>query len=617
MQKFSHFTVALLFALGCTDPQPPPPSEPPPPVPNESLCTLPSAPDVWEEGPAPLCLKGGWCFSQPSPQGFQLSGLAGVSGDDLWAAGEGRLLLHWDGVTYSARTSPAEGRIFKLWGLSANDIWGAGERGTLIHWDGKTWARVCSPTQGALTTISGTAPDDVWAAGGDGEDLLHFNGKVWSTVELADTVDPMAVFAVARDDVWVSGRFGGLAHWNGQAWTRFSELSSIARGYHLVKIWGTSSTNIWAHGDFQFDYEPPVRFRYFHWDGSTWTGMTSVDGIVGIEGLTPDNGWGGDGNDLFHWDGNTWHKLGPRNADAKLATPDGYYGLEMHAMMRWSDGAWVTLDGSPPPEQQWRIQRIVQRTPDDVWAVGDFGFALHFDGGRWTQVQTPATSTDERLGGLSVLSSREAWATGSLGSLLHWDGASWARFPAARPLNTVLVDVWGAATDDVWAVTPGNLLHYDGAQWSEYAFPETTTFARIHGTSPQDVWLFSGYGQVWHWDGIAWTQRPSGLPGSPHGVWVGAVDDVWTTHWQGRMTHWDGTAWTDIRTGADSDLGHVAGSGRNDVWATVPNSGVLHWDGVSWSQHSPPLPLGITTVESRAPGEVWIGSDKGLLRYTQ
>jgi hypothetical protein len=612
MQVFSRFTAAFLCALGCSDPRPPP-NEPLPPVPNESLCTLPSAPDVWDEGPAPLCLKGGWCFSHPYPQGFQLSGLAGVSGDDLWAAGEGRLLLHWDGASYRARTSPAEGRIFKLWGLSANDIWGAGEGGTLIHWDGKTWARVCSPTQVPLTTFSGTAPDDVWVAGGD---LLHFNGQAWSTVELAGTIEPLAVFAVARDDVWVSGRFGAVAHWNGEEWTGSSDLPSIASAYHLRAIWGTGPTNLWAHGVPAFDGGPQFKDRVFHWDGSAWTAMASEDGIVGIEGLTPGNGWGSDGKEVFHWDGTAWHNLGPQNATAKLATPDGYYGLNMHTMMRWSDRAWGTLDGSPNPVQSRPVRRIVQRTPDDVWAVGDSGLALHFDGVRWTQAQTPATAAIEMLGGLTVISSREAWATGSRGSLLHWDGTSWASVPSARPPNTVLVDVWGAATDDVWAATTGHLLHYDGTQWSEYAFPEPAYFARIHGTSPQDVWLVAADTQVWHWDGIAWTRRPSHSTSKRYGVWAGAVDDVWTTRGGGWMTHWDGTAWTDIRTGVPGSDGHVTGSGRDDVWVTVSNSGLVRWDGAIWSQHSPPLSPGFTTVESRAPGEVWIGSDKGILHYT-
>jgi hypothetical protein len=531
MQVFSRFTAALLCALGCSDPRPPP-SEPPPPVLNESLCTLPSAPDAWEEGPAPFCLKGGWCFSHPSPQGFPLSALAGVSGDDLWAAGEGRLLLHWDGASYMARSSPAEGRILDLWGLSANDIWGAGEGGTLIHWDGKTWARVCSPTQASLKTISGTAPDDVWVAGGSvypqvrDNTLLHFDGQVWSTVEVAGIVQPLAVFALARDDVWVSGHNGAVAHWNGSQWTRQS-LPSIAFSYQFRSIWGTGPTNLWANGHSTLDY----------------------------------------------------------------------------------------VDGSPKPVQSGAVRRIVQRTPDDVWAVGDLGLALHFDGVRWTQAQPPAVGI-EMLGGLTVISSREAWATGTRGSLLHWDGTSWASVPSAKPPNTPLVDVWGAATDDVWAATTGNLLHYDGTQWSEYAFPEPAYFARIHGTSPQDVWLVADDTQVWHWDGIAWTRRPSHSTSPRYGVWARAVDDVWMTRGGGWMTHWDGTAWTDIRTGALGSLGHVTGSGRDDVWATVSHSGLVRWDGASWSQHSPPLSPGFTTVESRAPGEVWIGSDKGILYYT-
>ena len=150
-RPFVLLAVALLCAMSCKDSQPPPEEGPQPPpeqspcplpaapeVPPEGLCTLPAEPGVWQEGPSPLCLQGGWCFSYPTPQGFLLTDLVGASSSDLWASGEGRLLLHWDGSTYTARNSPAPGNIRALWRAGADDIWGVGDGGAIIHWDGQS-----------------------------------------------------------------------------------------------------------------------------------------------------------------------------------------------------------------------------------------------------------------------------------------------------------------------------------------------------------------------------------------------------------------------------------------------------------------------------------------------
>ena len=48
---------------------------------------------------------------------------------------------------------------------------------------------------------------------------------------------------------------------------------------------------------------------------------------------------------------------------------------------------------------------------------------------------------------------------GDASMIVHWNGTAWATFP--NKTDDLLRSVWGAASDDVWAVgNSGVILHY-------------------------------------------------------------------------------------------------------------------------------------------------------------
>jgi len=61
-------------------------------------------------------------------------------------------------------------------------------------------------------------------------------------------------------------------------------------------------------------------------------------------------------------------------------------------------------------------------SPRDVWAVGDHGTVLHFDGARWNAVPFPDQGDLIAVTG-SGPGSRRVWVGGR--ELLHYDGQTW------------------------------------------------------------------------------------------------------------------------------------------------------------------------------------------------
>ena len=90
----------------------------------------------------------------------------------------------------------------------------------------------------------------------------------------------------------------------------------------------------------------------------------------------------------------------------------------------------------------------------DIFAVGDFGTILHYDGSSWTYQDS---ATDQHLWGVWGSSGSEVFAVGHKGTIVRYDGSSWRA--EASGTTEGLQAVWGAGTS-MWAVgTAGVILH--------------------------------------------------------------------------------------------------------------------------------------------------------------
>ncbi|HCF61584.1 MAG TPA: hypothetical protein DFS52_26760, partial [Myxococcales bacterium] len=88
--------------------------------------------------------------------------------------------IRWDGSAWSALTLPPNTKsLLGVWGMHADDVWAVGNERTLLHWDGLTWVRhQMPPTELAIEHLDGvwgSASDDVWAVGSMGL-ILHWDG---------------------------------------------------------------------------------------------------------------------------------------------------------------------------------------------------------------------------------------------------------------------------------------------------------------------------------------------------------------------------------------------------------------------------------------------------------
>jgi hypothetical protein len=109
----------------------------------------------------------------------------GLSKSDIWSVGYAGLIRHFDGVTWTAKTSGTNEDLRVVHAFAPNDVWAAGANATLLHWNGAAWSAKAAPpvtlTDGArgITGLAGTGSNDLWASTSSGE-LFHFDGATWT-----------------------------------------------------------------------------------------------------------------------------------------------------------------------------------------------------------------------------------------------------------------------------------------------------------------------------------------------------------------------------------------------------------------------------------------------------
>ena len=189
--------------------------------------------------------------------------------------------------------------------------------------------------------------------------------------------------------------------------------------------------------------------------------------------------------------------------------------------------------------------------PDEVYAAGDEGVVLRFDGKALQMVGEPIKVLDRGSGFtghtkprptrvslryLWASSANDIYAAGKYACLLRFDGKKWKEVDigakqvwvrtSSRAGGTVLSrafgPIWGTSASDVWVrkevIQPGNLedylvnhvvMHFDGQKWrqTDVKVPlesvsnvgRTPIEPEVLAVSPKAIWRRFG-GALWQWD---------------------------------------------------------------------------------------------------------------------
>lgn len=194
---------------------------------------------------------------------------------------------------------------------------------------------------------------------------------------------------------------------------------------------------------------------------------------------------------------------------------------------------------------------VFARAADDVWAVGNRGALLHYDGSSWRAVDANTTADLEDIW---MASASDGWLVGRGGVIRRWNGTTWTTVASGTTAD--LFGVWGTAANDVWLVGNAVSKHWTGS-----------TLATAAVTTPSLTNVFAAGGNVFAVGG----------------------ENVWqlvTGTWSKRTS--DGPLFTSYSlTSIAGNESEAYALGRSYSIASGEDLG-YHFDGQGWTMHSDP-----------------------------
>ncbi len=163
--------------------------------------------------------------------------------------------------------------------------------------------------------------------------------------------------------------------------------------------------------------------------------------------------------------------------------------------------ARTTLGSSSPDTRNWVCSPLYDvwgAAEDDLYAVGNVGHLVHFDGKTWSALDVedwnPPSATTHDLNAIWGASDGGLVAVGRKGSIVQGRrGGELAR--AQSPVETDLKEVWGRSSSDVFAVGEGGtILHFDGTSWIQEQSGTELELTTVWGAGECDVMASSPRG---------------------------------------------------------------------------------------------------------------------------
>jgi hypothetical protein len=332
---------------------------------------------------------------------------------------------------------------------------------------------------------------------------------------------------------------------------------------------------------------------------------------------------------------------------------DQYGNVVANAVVSWTI---ETGNGSVSPAQSSTGDDGVARSTMTVGTTEGFNSAMASTGlaqpvrftarvilaQRWVPMSSPTSSNLNAIWGRSA---SDIFAVGDAGAIIHFDGSSWQTQSSGTSVS--LGRVWGLPNGKVYATNNADvLLEYDGTRWSRVTMP--TAPGQHHGITP-NMWVNSPTAAVANvndpyengeqdsimvWDGTIWTTAYRGVR-SATSPWMAPTGQILVGQSEvGRPgLLFDGTTW---RTGVwGGRTFNFAGASFNDVWVHGNRLAgcctLKHFNGsyvdfeypndyndlrepwfVSWEEIYLFNPRGVGGLHRLTPDDRTIGHDEGI-----
>jgi hypothetical protein len=564
-------SLILLAALSaaCVSTQDFPDDQPPPAAVDQPPGDQPDGGSIGDKKPEPIGTYE-WQWANPSPTGRTLYAISGSAENDVWVAGEGGTVSHWNGKIWDIKHRGPDGaRYFSVGAVSANEVWVAGELNgsvSVVHYDGKDWKESFPFAGSKFTGFSHGEGKRLFALVDWDIQELQSDGTWKSTDTKANDVfgAPQDLWVSSTGESWAILLGAKIMHLpaGSTTWEMVGPIAGMKSNTAGISISGAGA-KVCA---FYTSFASTGVSGYLTYDGSWHVAPTTTDVMPFVsDAHGAPSACFPDGSGLLTYGGYVVLASPTEAPGAHMA--DDFQGETLYAA--WSPGgtkafavgtlgAFVTrapgaISGAEAAPTVRKDMLAIDVALDGTVMAADSDQPDHSSGGdilfyRDGAFVTQLATTGQMMGpqipiGIAAVSEGDAWILANDGSQIgvaHWKNGAFGvtrmlgGFGGGQPLA-----IFAAAKDDVWITATKGAWHYDGTNWNDVAVD--ASYKSIHGSAPDDVWFVGD--AVAHWDGKNLSRV---LPDAYDGVWSSTKGRVWLWGAKGAVLY-DGKTSTPVQ----------------------------------------------------------------------
>ncbi|MFO0578302.1 MAG: hypothetical protein U1A78_30215 [Polyangia bacterium] len=413
-----------------------------------------------------------------------LTTIWGTADNNLYVGAQSGVIRRWNGTTWSIVNPFANYSIYAIWGTDANNVFAVGDvfftdpalkdatkrQATFLKWDGSKFVALdaTNAPKVAMFGLHGTSAQNLTAVGASGT-VVTYNAGTFKSSSNADILTGVAapvsgITGSSSGDLVAVGDWGTTLRYSGNAW-------SVIPTSPYVRFRGTSgsSDNLFAVAyDFTPGSEKPLAMK---WSGTAWAAETitgSTSDLRAVFSLGSGTAYAvGVSETVLKRSGTAWAKqtvalAGNAVLRSVWASGDTVWavggGNERDDVTMAPAKALLSMAGSPfqsvtLPATDRILRAVWGADPSNVFAVGDEGFVIRWDGSKWTQIPTQFFFS---LRGIWGRSASDFYVVGTSGAILHWDGKVFTQEDSGT--NNALLNVFGVGGNLYVTGTGGAIL---------------------------------------------------------------------------------------------------------------------------------------------------------------
>lgn len=304
----------------------------------------------------------------------------------------------------------------------------------------------------------------------------------------------------------------------------------------------------------------------------------------------------------------TWHNPLPQGNTLNAvwgSGPNDVFAVGNYGTILHYDGIeWQVIDSGTTQN----LNGVWGSNGDNVFAVGNGGTILHYDGAVWEPMSSGTTRDLNGIWGSSV---SDIFVVGSYGTIRRYDGSSWRSISSGTTNN--FNGIWGSAANDLFVVgDKGTIRRYDGSVWRAMSSNTSLNLLAIWGNSSSSVFV-TGDTTILRYNGSTWTEMSAGYlyPGGYNGVWGTSATNVYVSKTScdvvgcfGSVLRYNGATWDYAQTGSADHLVGIWGSSGSDIFVVGSAGIVLHYNGSSWTA-DPGIRTGLYGIWGSGASDIW------------